>query len=184
MTVLRQVLLQPVLPARPEFLVLDLVGEDKLSGGVATWSTLNRPRRRDAIQFDGVTGFTYVLPLLINGLDAAPGVDLVVEPRVQVLQSWASSVQTTRQPVVLRATGPLQTPETVRWVITGLDWGAKVRDNRGRRIQQYVTVTLTQYVTAVVRKSAAKRSRDRKGKDKANGKKPQGKPQGKSSGKG
>ena len=161
----RLVTLQPVLPPEPP-IRLDLVGDDVLTGGVGQWSTLNRPLRRDEIEFAGVTGFTYVLPLLLDGMEARRGVDESVERYCRILHDWASVVRKqTGQPTVLRATGPLQTDKTVRWVISDLAWGAKVRDDRtGERIQQHVTVTLTEYQTAAVRKTSAKKSRDRKGK--------------------
>lgn len=164
MNVSTHVTLQPMLPAG-DALRLELVDDDQLSGGTGTWSTLNRPRRQDAIQFEGVSGFVYTLPLLLDGTEARTGLDASVEPQCRLLQSWSSAVtKATKQPVVLRATGPLQTDDTIRWVITNLEWGAKIRDATGNRVQQYVTVTLTQYRTAAVRKSPAKRSRSRKGK--------------------
>lgn len=158
-----QVTLKPVLPAGAS-MRLELVGDDQLSGGTGTWSTLNRPRRQDAIQFEGVSGFVYVLPLLLDGMESSPRLDASVEASCRLLQSWSSAVkQATKQPVVLRASGPLQTDGAVRWVITDLQWGAKIRNSAGSRVQQYVTVTLTQYRTASVRKSPAKQSRDRTG---------------------
>lgn len=165
MSAATQVTLWPVLPASFASLRLDLIGDDQLSGGVGMWSTLNRPRRRDAVQFDGVSGFTYVLPLLLDGMEAATGRDVSVESGCQTLLDWASSVQkATKQPVVLKAAGPLKTPDTVRWVIGNLEWGAQVRNASGSRVQQFVTVTLTQFSSASVRTSTAKKSRAGKGK--------------------
>lgn len=156
--------LQPVLPASGAFLTLDLVGDDQLSGGTGVWNTLNRPRRPDAVEFAGVAGFTYVLPLLFDGMESSTGRDTSVEARCSTLLTWSSLVRkATKQPVVLRATGPLKTAETVQWVIGNLEWGAQVRNAKGQRVQQYVTVTLLQYRAANVRRSPAKRSRDRKG---------------------
>lgn len=158
-----QVTLRPALPAG-DFLRLHLVGDDQLTGGVGAWTVLNRPRRRDAIEFSGVSGFTYVLPLLLDGTETTTGQDTSIESGCQTLLDWASAVKkSTRQPTVLKATGPLKTGDAVRWVITNLEWGAQIRNDAGNRVQQYVTVTLTQYFAAAVRKSPAKKSRDRKG---------------------
>lgn len=159
------VLLKPVQPVR-DGLRLALVGEDKLSGGVAAWGTLDRPRRRSAVEWTGTSGFTYVLPLLLDGMETTPGRDTSVEAACRTLMSWgAEATKATRQPVVLKATGPLQTPENIRWVISGIDWGTKFRNAAGQRVQQYAAVTLTEYVAASVRHSPAKASRDRKDKD-------------------
>ena len=162
----RQVTLTPVLPEakRREFVRLDLVGDAQLSGGVGAWSVVSRPRRTDALEFTGVTGLTYVLPLLLDGMEASPGVDVSVELGCTRLLDWAGTVKKqTRQPVVVTAPGPLKTSPAIRWAITDLEWGAQVRVG-GYRVQQYVTVTLTQYRSATVRTDPAKRSRQRKGK--------------------
>lgn len=159
-----RVLLKPVQPAR-DGLRLDLVGDDQLSGGVAAWGTIERPRRRTAVEWTGTSGLTYVLPLLLDGMETTRGHDTSVETQCRLLQDWASEpTKATAQPVVLRATGPLQTGPNVRWVISNLEWGAKSRNAAGKRVQQYVTVTLTQHVEATVRRSPAKQSRNRKGK--------------------
>lgn len=160
-----QVTLTPVAPAG-QGIVLDLVGDDQLTGGDGRWNTVNRPRRRDALEWTGTNLFTYTLPLLLDGTEVSVGVDRSVEAACRQLLTWsAEPTKTTRQPVVLVATGPLKTPPTTRWVIGGLAWGGQIRGRDGRRVQQYVTVTLTEYAAATVRKSPAKRVRGQNGQD-------------------
>lgn len=161
-----RVTLTPTSPKRDDEIRLDLVGDDRLTGGVGAWSTVARPRRRAAVEWTGTSGFTYVLPLLLDGLEVSVGRDRSVEADIRKLLTWASQpTKSTGQPVVLRATGPLRTPPTVRWVITDLAWGGQIRRDDGRRVQQYVTITLTEHTAARVRRSPAKKSRD-KNKDK------------------
>ena len=183
----RSVRIKAVRPAGGS-ITLDLAGDDQLTGGVSNWTTVDRPRRRQAVEWAGVTGFTYVLPLVLNGVDAGGGStsyngevghivqrpgpvhqggrDVVVEPDIQQLLKWASkATKKTGQPVVVRLAGPLKAPDSVRWVISSLDWGAQIRNRSGRRIQQYVTVTLVEWVDADVKRSPAKKSRHKHGKD-------------------
>lgn len=145
---------------------LKLVGEDQLGGGVGRWTVINRPRRRDALEWSGTSGLTYVLPLLLDGVEVSVGRDRPVESECARLVSWAADpTKATHQPTILTAVGPLKTPPSVRWVVTDLAWGAQIRGTDGRRVQQYVTVTLTEYAAATVRKSPAKRVRDQQGQD-------------------
>lgn len=158
-----RVRLKSVAPAGPE-LLFELVGDDQLSGGVGTWDVLARPRRDEAVEWTGTTGFTYVLPLLLNGMETAPGQNSSVEPDCRTLQAWAGEKASTGRPTVVKATGPLQTADTIRWVITDLAWGEKVRNADGRRIQQHVTVTLRQFSQARVLRGPASKSKKGRGK--------------------
>lgn len=158
----RTVQIKPTRPAKPG-LALHLIGDDVLAGGVGVWTILNRPRRREAIEFSGISGHTYTLPLLLDGMETQPGVDTVVEGQIRTLSAWASTpTQATNQPHVVRVTGPLKAPETLRWVIENLEWGAAIRNAQGRRVQQYVTVTLRQFLEPKIKRSPAKSARDRK----------------------
>lgn len=142
---------------------LDLVADDQLRGGIGMWTTVNRPRRRDAIEWAGTSGYSYVLPLLLDGTEQSIGVDRSVEPECRRLLAWSGeATRTTDEPTVLLATGPLKTPPNVRWVITDLAWGGQIRNGNGNRVQQYVTVTLIQHTAPTIRKSPAKKVRDDK----------------------
>lgn len=155
----KRVTLTPVNPARPG-MTLDLVANDDLRGGTGVWTTVNRPRRRDAIEWVGTSGFTYVLPLLLDGTEVLVGYDRPVEADCRRLLAWsAEPTKASDEPVILVATGPLRTPPNVRWVITDLAWGGQIRNEKGRRVQQYVTVTLTQHTAPSVRKSPAQKVR-------------------------
>lgn len=160
----RQVILTPVRPFDIG-MVLDLVGEDQLTGGVGTWAVLPRPRRREAVEYTGTSGLTYTLPLLLDGMEVVPGIDRSVETSCRRLLQWASEpTAQTEQPVIVTATGPLKSPPSIRWVIAGLEWGQSVRDRQGQRIQQYVTVTLREHEEAQVLRGPVAKSKKGRGK--------------------
>lgn len=154
-----------LIPTRPTGspLLTYLVGDDVLSGGVGGWQDLERPLRRAAIEYVGTPGFVYELPLLFNGVEFFPGRDLHVEAACIELMRWGNRNPKTGRPQVLRLEGAaLKSPPRVRWVIEALSWGESWRDVNGRRIQQYVTVTLREFVEAEVLRSPAKASRERR----------------------
>lgn len=160
----RRVTIKPVRPARPA-IHAELAGDDQLTGGVGNWDILDRPRRRQAVEWTGTSNFTYALTLLLDGMEVRPGHDVSVEAQCRALQQWASKpTQLTDEPCVVQLRGPLQTPDSLRWVITGLDWGAKIRNKHGHRIQQYVTVTFLEHNAAMVLKGPAAKSKQRRGK--------------------
>jgi hypothetical protein len=148
---------------RDDSLSFDLVGDDEVSDGVGGWEDLARPRRKSAVEWVGTPAMTLVLPLLIDGTERAVGVDAVIEWKCARLFSWGRKTKKTGLPVVLRATGPIRCTAQQRWVINGLSWGGQIRNADGRRVQQYVTVTLKEYIEAAVLKGPAARARDRQG---------------------
>ena len=159
----RKVTIKPTRPVQ-DGIKAELVGDDVLSGGVGTWEAVPRPRRREAVEWTGTTGYTYVLTLLLDGMEDRPGRDESIEPQCRALQKWAGQpTKKTDEPSVVKLRGPLQTPESVRWVITDLAWGPKVRNRNGNRVQQYVTVTFKEYQDAVLLKGPAAKHRHKKG---------------------
>lgn len=136
----------------------ELVGDDDLSGGVGGWATLDRPRRTAAVTWTGTPAQTYTLPLLLDGMDLGPGLDFPIESQCNQLLAWGRG-SVTNTPPVLQVTGLVIVPDTSRWVLQDLSWGGKERDRLGRRVQQYVTVTLLEYVTPVLLDSPAKKAR-------------------------
>lgn len=152
------VVLRQVIPTGPS-VVLDLAGDDDLAGGVGGWTSLDRPRRPAAVSWTGTPAQSYTLPLLLDGIEAGGiGVDLPVESDCQQLLAWGRG-SVTNTPPVLQVTGAVIVPGTSRWVLQDLSWGAKERDRLGRRVQQYVTVTLLEYVATVLLNSPAKKAR-------------------------
>ncbi|WP_243061140.1 hypothetical protein [Nocardioides sp. SR21] len=104
-----------------------------------------------------------MLPLLLDGTEIRVGVDKPIEADCQRLLAWsANPTEKTGEPVVLIATGPLKAQPTVRWVITDLTWGGQIRNGDGKRVQQYVTVTLAEHLAPVIRRSPAKKVREGK----------------------
>lgn len=143
---------------------LHLIGQAELSGGVGGWEVVDRPKRRGVPEWAGVAPYQLVLPLLADGMDIRPGVDVSVEPTLRQLEEMGSPIGVDRDPPVLRLSGPVSLPQSLgglRWVLTDIAWGAEVRDDDTRRIQAQVTVTLLQFVaaTAVLSPAAAARAK-------------------------
>lgn len=154
-----------LVPTRPRgsALTVDLVGDDVLTGGAGGWQDLERPLRRAAIEYVGTPGYIYELPLLFNGVEALPGVDVLVDGGCREIMRWGNRNRDTGQPQVLRLDGAvLKAPPSCRWVIDSIGWGESWRNSNGGRIQQFFMLTLKEFVEAEVLKSPAKASRDRR----------------------
>lgn len=141
-------------------LQLRLIGDDQLSGGVGGWADLPRPRRRAGIEWTGTPAFTYVLPLQLDGI--TPYTDLEVESHCTQLLDWGQPSPSSTEPAVLTVTGPLKAPATVRWVLENIEWGPCLRNGKGRRVQQNVTLTLKQHQRVAVLRTPAARSKKRR----------------------
>lgn len=166
-----RVLLQPVRPKMPGLLAY-LDGEEQIAGGVGGWSDVSRPRRVAAVEYVGTPAYERTIPLLITGAEAEPGVDLSVEDQCRLLFSMGRRTKKTGEPPLLQVLGAglVLKSAGARWVITGIQLGAAIRNDGGRRVQQEVTVTLKQHVDADVQRRPAKAARDRKRKRKGKSK--------------
>lgn len=160
-----QVTLTPVIPARAG-LVFDLFGEDKLTGGVGGWESLGRPRRRASLGWVGTPAQMLSLPLLITGAPAGGSLRSArsIEPVLERLESWGLPTAATGVPVVLRVTGPTLAPPGSRWVIDAIEYGERIRDASGRRVQQILDLSLMRHTVGAIVTSPARGSRDRNGK--------------------
>lgn len=138
--------------------VAELADDDDLTGGVGGWASLDRPRRTSAASWVGTPSQTYTLPILLDGMEAGPGSDRPVEGDILQLQAWGKGDQD-EPPPVLQVLGEVLVPPASRWVLQDLAWGARERDDAGRRIQQYITLTMLDYVAPVLLKSPAKKAR-------------------------
>lgn len=124
-----------------------LIGDDQLSGGVGGWEQVDRKLRRPAIVWTKTPLRVYKLPLRLDGFTATSQVS--VEQECRVLMGWGQLTHTrkgTKRPPTIALSGNVRVPLSLRWVITGLDWGDYLTSNSGRRIRQDVTVTLTEYI--------------------------------------
>lgn len=137
----------------------ELVGDDAPAGGVGGWETLARPRRDAAVEWVGTPNATYVLPLLLDGIETRVGKDTVIESDIRQVKSWGQPTKKTGQPPVLRLTGPLHVKPGSRWVLNDIEWGPAIRNKHGRRIQQQLTLSFLKYVEARIVRSPAKRAR-------------------------
>lgn len=142
----------------------ELVDEDQPREDAGGWQDVARPRRQTAVEWIGGGAATYVLPLMLDGVETTPGRDASIEAQVRAVRSWIRPTKKTGEPPVLRIAGPLHFPETMRWVVDDITWGAKIRNNNtGRRVQQMLTISLKQYLEPTVVKSPAKKARNRNG---------------------
>jgi hypothetical protein len=160
------VALDPVTPNMPGMtLRFHLAGDDDLAGGVGGWESLPRPRRRAAAEWVGTEPYTLALPLITTGVDArGPGRHAVVERKIRRLIRLAQRTRRTGEPPLLLVRGPVRLPNPrIRWVITGFDWGAQMRNPAGRRIQQEVVVHLMEHVGADILRGPAAKVRARRG---------------------
>lgn len=153
--------LRPVSP-KGAAVVLDLLGTDTRSGGVGGWGELSRPRRVNALEWNGTPLYTLQFDGLINGAEARPGVDASVERTILLLRQLGRKAAATGKPPILQVSGPVDVTAAERWVLTDLVLGQTIRNREGLRVQQYVTVTLTQYVQATPL-GPARRWRDKNG---------------------
>lgn len=143
-------------------LTFELLGDPEVTGGAGGWEDVPRPRRRTATEWVGTPPLAQVLPLLLDGTEVGPGIDVSVESQCRRLLAWANPHKGD-DPPALRLAGPVA-HTGVRWVIGDIGWGPALRDVAGRRIQQEVTLTLLEYVEAKVARGPAAASRKRRGK--------------------
>jgi len=134
--------LRQVDPAGPQ-LHFNLIDLDQEAGGVARWNTFDRNFQKDGIIWVGQSLSLYTLPLRLDGYSSDPVRS--VEADIRTLQSFGRMVAGSTPPR-LGLTGNVSTPASMRWVITGLEWGQAIRDENGQRLQQDVVVELTEFV--------------------------------------
>lgn len=143
-------------------LTADLFDDDSTSGGYGGWASLDRPRDTSAATWTGTPALTYTLPLIFDGIEASPGVDVSVEQACRALEAWGRGDKIAPPPV-LQVFGEVLVSPTSQWVLQDLAWGVRERNAAGERIQQAVTLTLLEFDAPVVLKSPAKKSRKGKG---------------------
>lgn len=150
----------PVSP--PRLIRMELMGQDKLTGGGARWKTTDRARRRSVITWEGTDLHRRILPLQIDGMEISAGQDRSIEDDCLLLWAWGQPLQTLGTPPWLHVTGPLlPLGYTPWWVLDELEWGDCIRRADGQRIQQDVTVTLLEHLapSLTVGPAAAARAR-------------------------
>lgn len=158
------VILDPVNVPRQR-LRFHLAGDDALAGGVGGWESVPRPRRKATAEWVGTPPWTLALPLITSGVDVRGHRDVSVEAKIRRLVALAEPSRKTDEPPIIRISGPVRLPSPrMRWVITDLEWGAQMRNKRGQRIQQEVTVHLLEYVRGEILRGPAAKARARKGR--------------------
>jgi hypothetical protein len=123
-------------------IIVDLLGHDAPSGGVGGWEAEQAgKKKRPVLRWAGRPGHEQTIVVMIDGFDT----NTSVEATCRRLGSWGRGRKDTPPPR-LQVTGRyLRSPANVAWVITGLEWGDQIRRGDGRRIQQVVTLTLSEW---------------------------------------
>lgn len=183
------VTIRPITPAL-QAVVFEVTDYEGDSGGVGGWETIPRPRNTTAAAWVGEPERTYVLPVILDGVDAlGPGVDRVVEREIAAVTSWGKKHPTTGEPPILQVTGARRVSTVDRWVLQDIEWGEYDVDARNQVVQQYLTLTLLRFEAPALVKGAAARSRaaspsKTKNKNKGKGKNKKGKNKRKNKGRG
>ncbi|WP_168929827.1 hypothetical protein [Nocardioides sp. GY 10127] len=160
MTATARVWIKPISPAQPGSWFL-MSGPAVVSGGAGGWVDLTRPKRRTTVEFDSVPPLVQTIPVLLDGLTGQMRRPTSIEPSARLLEQWALPTDSTGEPPILRISGPVEGAGR-KWVITDLAWEGPIRNDRGRRVQQDVTVTLQEYITVTVVGSPAAAARRRR----------------------
>ncbi|MGO1265595.1 MAG: hypothetical protein ACTMIY_03060 [Microbacterium gubbeenense] len=140
-----------LLPGRPR-LTLKLIGQETFGSGAGGWQEVPRKLREPILVWTKRPLRTLVMPLRFDRYMAT--YEDTVDGDARSLEDWSSSGYRAdsehNPPALVRVSGNVRSFATsmsasTKWVITGLDWGEFITGSKGERIQQDVTVTLTEY---------------------------------------
>lgn len=139
-------------------IVLELLGDDDVTGGGAIYSLQERSGRTPITSWEGTEAITWTLPLSLDGFDDNPR---SVEREIALLKAWQLPSDKDDKPPVLDVDAPLgRAPATARWVLQDLEWGDQIRNSTGQRVRQDVRVTFLEYQAGAIKKGPAAKSRD------------------------
>lgn len=159
----------------PGFECLADTGSFTVTGGYAKVNTVEVPLRKGLTVFAGFDPITATLPVLLDRFGEDLGeVDLNVEKACEFLE-WCAGRGRPLEKVAAAAESDGSPPQVElssndhtgnptrlipfnfqwnannsrppRWIITGLAWGQNIRDRRGIRQRQKVTITFTESVS-------------------------------------
>lgn len=141
----------------------------KLTDGFGGWKVVDRPQRRGMTEWQGPTPFRATLQLLFDGHLASK--DGASQTRtLAYLQRHFAPTNGALVPPAFRVLGAWPIPEGIHWVVDGLtaddDQMVVVRRSDRVAVRALWTLSLLQYVPGdvIVKSTAAKRSKERKGK--------------------
>jgi hypothetical protein len=128
-----------------------------ITQGYGGFEEVARPGRRSLVSWSGVPPYRMSLSLMLDGWMAGTS----IEPQCVALERMASMVRAFQQPPKVRVSGMAVPKPSMDWRIDELSWGDVLRDARGRRRRQQVSLTLVQAVddtgTVQVSKAAQRR---------------------------
>ncbi len=133
--------LQSAAFATPLEFILD-EASPQVTGGTAFYQDIARPKRRNAIEWQGMTAYRVAIAGILDGY----GDDRSVEGQIKKLEVMATARHGVLEPPPpVTIAGGNVPHKDLTYVIESLDWGDAVWEN-GARTRQKFTVTLCQKV--------------------------------------
>lgn len=134
----------------PDLSVEGIFGADSptLSGGAGGWAETDRAKRKAFTEWQGNDPRQMVVSMMFDG----HADDDSVEPECAILHRLGESEGDFKQTPVVMVEGAAIPPLAldIEWVISGIAWGAVIRDGSGVRTRQEVSITFLEYVEADV----------------------------------
>lgn len=118
-----------------------LMSPFKVDGGYATYSDVQRPRKKTITEYAGQDPVTVTFSIIFDRWQSGKS----VEPDVQSLEKFAQPYKRQSPPSAhLLAEGlPRVAKKVTSWIVTGLEWGDMVEYNKNNvRCRQDATLTL------------------------------------------
>lgn len=137
----------------------DLLGDDSPGGGVGGWKGEQAgKKRRPVLRFEGTPGWTESITLMLGAVED----DRSVEWQCRQLIAWGRRRKGALPPQ-LRLRGKVRVPTSLDWVIDSLEWGQQIRRPGDQvRVQQQVTITLSEYNRPPKAKPPTKKGKKKK----------------------
>lgn len=107
--------------------------------GIAKWTTVTVPRRREILQFDGESLVKISFSITLNQWP-----DGNIEDPCGRIYGWAARIGLPFQPTIIRVYGPIPY-SGLRYVITGIEQMETRRRNDGIRCYQELKLEITEY---------------------------------------
>jgi hypothetical protein len=127
-------------------------GLPQITGGGARFNTINRPRRKSIVQWDGDDPYTMDVPVMFDGWSTGKYgmTSTSIEADVARVNQMRQSPGDLVPPVQVFVDGAVPV-KGATWVITGIDWGTATiwqadKFGRGYRLRQDAVLHLLQYV--------------------------------------
>lgn len=114
-----------------------------LGGGTGGTQSLEVPRQRAAVHWEGHPPLTLSVPLVLDG----HGADRSVEGEIADLLRMGRAEPGEARPPTVRVAGPVPCASTDEWLVETIDWGAAMRRNGDpleQRTRQHLVLNLVE----------------------------------------